>query len=101
MSDNNVSVDTKEELEFTVKKAKQDILAWKAHLLRNINQDEARLDIIEALKRNINLAGGRLGHEIYPTKIKEESNGLVWQERTPRGTSQWPHAEHPILSNWK
>ena len=49
MSDNNVSVDTKEELEFTVKKAKQDILAWKAHLLRNINQDEARLDIIEAL----------------------------------------------------
>lgn len=34
---------------FTVKKAKQDILAWKAHLLRNINQDEARLDIIEAL----------------------------------------------------
>ena len=48
MSDSNVSLDTKEELGFTVKKAKQDILAWKAHLLRNINQDEARLDIIEA-----------------------------------------------------
>ncbi|CAB4030368.1 Hypothetical predicted protein [Paramuricea clavata] len=38
MSDNIVSVHTKEQLEFTVKKAKQHILAWKTHLLRNINQ---------------------------------------------------------------
>ena len=49
MSDNNVSVDTKEELEFTVSNAKKHIIAWRAHLLRNVNQDEARLDTIEAL----------------------------------------------------
>ena len=49
MSDNNVSIDMKEELEFTVTNAKKHIIAWKAHLLRNVNQDEARLNTIEAL----------------------------------------------------
>ena len=47
--DKNMSVDTKHELTFIVGEAKRNILAWKAHLLRSINQDEARLDLIEAL----------------------------------------------------
>jgi hypothetical protein len=44
ISDTNLSADTKEELAFIVVEAKRNILAWKAHLLRSINQDEARLD---------------------------------------------------------
>ena len=39
----------KEELRFVMGKAKQDIVSWKAHLLRSVNQEEARLDIINAL----------------------------------------------------
>ena len=49
MPEHNVLVDTKEEMKFIIKKAKKHILAWKAHLLRSINQDEARLDTTEAL----------------------------------------------------
>lgn len=39
----------KEELMFIMQKAKQDILLWKAHLLRSVSQDEARLDIIDSI----------------------------------------------------
>ena len=84
MSDNNVSLDTKEELGFTVKKAKQDILAWKAHLLRNINQDEARLDIIEALNETSIWLVEDWAMKFIPRKYRESQRdwfgkrGLSW-----------------------
>ena len=37
MSDNNVSSDVVEELDFIEGQAKQNIWAWKAHLLRCVN----------------------------------------------------------------
>ena len=49
MSSNNVSEDTREELFFVSDQSKENILAWKAHLLRNINQDDARLDVLDSL----------------------------------------------------
>ena len=39
----------KEELRFAMGKAKQDIVSWKAHLLRSVNQEETRVDIVNAL----------------------------------------------------
>lgn len=42
-------VEIKEELLFIVGMSKQDITSWKAHLLRSVNQDEARVDIIDKL----------------------------------------------------
>ena len=39
----------REELEFRVKNAKTAIMAWKAHLLRSVNQDEARVQVLEEL----------------------------------------------------
>lgn len=41
--------EVKEELRFVLGKAKQDIVSWKAHLLRSVNQEEARLDMVNAL----------------------------------------------------
>ena len=38
-----------EELAFMTEKAKCDIIAWKSHLLRLVNQDKARLDILQDL----------------------------------------------------
>ena len=49
ITENSAGADIKEELTFLVIQAKKNILAWKAHLLRSINQDEARLDILDAL----------------------------------------------------
>ena len=49
MPTHNVSEDARDELLFVFDQAKNNILAWKAHLLRSVNQDEARLDILDAL----------------------------------------------------
>ena len=49
MSSNNVSEDTREELFFVSDQSKQNILAWKAHLLTSINQDDAHLDVLDSL----------------------------------------------------
>ena len=38
-----------EELAFMTEKAKRDIIAWKSHLLHLVNQDKARLDILQDL----------------------------------------------------
>ena len=47
-----VSVDCdeeREEMEHQISEARQNIQAWKAYLLRSINQDAARLEILENL----------------------------------------------------
>ena len=100
MPENHVLVDTKEEMEFTVMKAKKHILAWKAHLLRSINQDEARLDIIEALNETSVFLVQDWAMKFIPRKFRESQKdwfgkkGLSWH-------IQWLHAGLPILSNWK
>ena len=43
------NADVIEELTFVTNQAKQAINAWKAHLLRNVNQDEARTDALDML----------------------------------------------------
>ena len=84
MSENNLPVDTKEELEFTVKKAKQHIQAWKAHLLRSINQDEAGLDTIEALNKTSIWLVEDWAMKFLPRKYRESQKdwfgkrGLSW-----------------------
>ena len=44
----NKTSNTKEELVFRVKNAKTAILAWKSHL-RSVNQDGARVQLLEAI----------------------------------------------------
>ena len=44
-----ISSDEKDEMKYVVSLAKKRIEAWKAHLLRSINQDEARLDVLRNL----------------------------------------------------
>lgn len=43
------SKDAKEELTFVISTAKSNINAWKAHLMRSVNQDECRLEILKTL----------------------------------------------------
>ena len=40
---------TRERSFFVSDQSKQNILAWKVHLLRSINQDDARLDVLDSL----------------------------------------------------
>ena len=84
MPENHVLVDTKEEMEFTVKKAKKHILAWKAHLLRSINQDEARLDTTEALNETSVFLVQDWAMKFIPRKFRKRQKdwfskkGLSW-----------------------
>ena len=47
--DSNMSRDVIEEMVFNEGQAEQNILAWKAHLLQYVNQDEALLEVTNAV----------------------------------------------------
>ncbi|XP_074614762.1 uncharacterized protein LOC141874411 [Acropora palmata] len=65
----NQTPEVKEELSFAVKQAKSAILAWKSHLLRSVNQDAARLEVLDSI---IGFTCTRLGHEVLAKKISRE-----------------------------
>ena len=78
------SKELKEELLFTLDKAKQDILLWKAHLLRSDNQDEARLDIIDSLDETSVSVVQDWAMKFLPRKYRESQSdwfskrGISW-----------------------
>lgn len=84
MSNNNVSRDVIEELVFIEGQAKQNILAWKAHLLRCVNQDEARLEVINALDESSVLLVQDWAMKFLPRKFRESQSdwfakrGMSW-----------------------
>ena len=45
----NLATTVREELEFRVKNAKTAVIACKDHFLRSVNQDEARVQVLEEL----------------------------------------------------
>ena len=74
----------KEELRFFMGKAKQDIVSWKAHLLRSVNQEEARLDIVNALDSTSVLLVQDWAMKFLPRKFRESQTdwfakrGISW-----------------------
>ena len=74
----------KEELRFVMGKAKQDIVSWKAHLLLSVNQEEARLDIVNALDNKSVLLVQDWAMKFLPRKFRESQTdwfakrGISW-----------------------
>ena len=66
----NLSSEENEELLFKVKQAKAAIWAWKSHLLRTINQDSCRVELLEKLDESFSIVSARLGDEIFATKVQ-------------------------------
>ena len=77
-------VELKEELLFIVEKSKQDITSWKAHLLRSVNQDEARVDIMDKLDEISVLLVQDWAMKFLPRKYRESQRdwfskrGISW-----------------------
>lgn len=77
-------LDLKEELLFIVEKSKQDITSWKAHLLRSVNQDEARVDIVDKLDETSVLLVQDWAMKFLPRKYRESQRdwfskrGISW-----------------------
>jgi len=80
-------LEIKEELLFLIKKAKDDIMAWKSHLLRSVNQDEARLDILHSLDDTSVLLVQDWAMKFLPRKYRESQSdwfgkrGIPWHVR--------------------
>ena len=73
-----------EELSFSVRHAKTNILAWKAHILRSINQDSSRIDILEMLDESSVLVIQDWAMKYLPRKYRESQTdwfgkrGIPW-----------------------
>ena len=84
MTDENIGADAKEELSFIADKAISNIQAWKAHLLRSLNQDQARLDVIDELDESSVLLIEDWAMKFLPCKYRETQQdwygkrGLSW-----------------------
>lgn len=84
MPTHSVSEDTTQELLFVFDQTKNNILAWKAHLLRSVNQDEARLDVLDALDEFSVLLVQDWAMKFLPRKYRESQSdwfgkrGLSW-----------------------
>ena len=51
LEDSDVSEEKKARVSFDYKESVQNISAWKAHLLRSVNQEEARQDTLDNLNQ--------------------------------------------------
>ena len=60
-----------EELNFIEGQAKQNIWAWKVHLLRCVNQDEARLEVIHSLNESSVLLVQDWAMKFLPRKLEK------------------------------
>lgn len=84
----DISCDEKEELKYVVSLAKKRIEAWKAHLLRSINQDEARLDVLKNLDAHSVLLTFDWAMKYLPRKYRESQSdwfgkrGISWHITT-------------------
>ena len=84
MTEGNISAEAKEELRFIADQAISNIHAWKAHLLRSLNQDQARLDIIDELDESSVLLVEDWAMKFLPRKYHESQHdwfgkhGLSW-----------------------
>ena len=58
-------------MKFVVAQSKKNIEPWKAHILRFINQDEARLDILKALDDSSVLVVLDWAMKFIPRKYRE------------------------------
>ena len=84
MTEENIGADAKEELNFIADQAISNIQAWKAHLLRSLNQDEVRLDVIDGLDESSVLLVEDWAMKFLPRKYRENQHdwfgkrGLSW-----------------------
>jgi hypothetical protein len=74
----------KNDMEYVITQSKKNILAWKAHLLRDINQDEARLNRLRDLDSGSVLVVLDWAMKFLPRKYRESQSdwfgkrGISW-----------------------
>lgn len=83
-TEESIGKDAKEELSFIADQAISSIQAWKSHLLRSLNQDQAQLDVIDELDESSVLLVQDWAMKFLPRKYRESQRdwfgkrGLSW-----------------------
>ena len=100
-TEENIGKDAKEELSFIPDQAISSIQAWKSHLLRSLNQDQARLDVIDELDESSVLLVQEWGMKFLPRKYRESQRdwfgkrGLSWHVTVAtRKLKSWPPSNY-------
>lgn len=84
LKESEVTSEENEEMEFLFSQAKQNIESWKSHLLRSVNQDQARQDVIQELTRESALLVSDWAMKFLPRKFRESQQdwfgkrGIPW-----------------------
>ena len=79
----NMTSNTKEELVFRVKNAKTAILAWKSHLLRSVNQDGARVQLLEVIDESSVLVVQDWAMKYLPRRYRESQTDWFGERGIP------------------
>ena len=57
-------------MKYIIQTAREDIMAWKAHQLRLVNQEETKTNVIKQLDdRSVDRNGSGLDHEVGSYEI--------------------------------
>lgn len=78
------SEEERDDMDFDIAQAKQNIHAWKAHLLRAINQDAARHQVLETLDKRSVILVADWAMKFLPRKFRESQSdwfgkrGIPW-----------------------
>ena len=79
-----ISHEEKEEIKFVVEQSKKNVDAWKSHLLRSVNQDEGRIDMLNTLDSKSVLVVLDWAMKFIPSKYRESQTdwfgkrGISW-----------------------
>ena len=105
----NLGTTVREEPEFRVKNAKTAFMAWKVHLLRYVNQDEARMQVLEELDETSAFIVQDWAMKYLPRKLRESQSecfgkrGIPWHltfaTRRQRGELEMPISAHIFHTN--
>jgi len=79
----------KEELAFVISQAKQSVECWKAHLLRSVNQDECRLEILSSLSVSFILLVHDWEMKYLPRKYRESQSDCSGKRGLSRHIIKW------------
>ena len=67
----DIPLEEKEDMKFIMAQSKKNVYAWKAHLLRSVNQDEERVDIQNGLVDESALVVFDWAMKYVPRKYRE------------------------------
>ena len=67
------------DLRFLLDDSKDKIEQWKAHILRSVNQEEGKREVLDKLEPTEAPFGGRLGDEIFATALQGKISRVLWK----------------------